>query len=313
MSAFGYFGSKHRLARRLSSILPPHNAWVELFCGSAAMTIAKEPAPIEIINDINGDIVNFFEQLRNNSTELIRLIEGTPYAEAEFQLSREVIAQPISNVERARRFFISAMMAMNGAFGKTPGGFSYTNTYSRGGVEARVSRWLNMPPHLETVANRLRTVRISKRDALEMLEEFRDYPATLLYLDPPYLADRKHGYDFEAADEEFHKKLLTAVQNVKCMVLISGYQNDLYENMLPARKGWLKQVIEASTKGNDGVSHKREEVIWMNRAYRNACLSGNVPVMFSKKEIKNRKVNPKRRSRGRPKKRKHRLAVRKAR
>ena len=70
MSAFGYFGSKQRIAARFQDRLPPHNAWVELFCGSAARTLAKKPAPIEVINDINGDIVNFFRQLQANTSRL---------------------------------------------------------------------------------------------------------------------------------------------------------------------------------------------------------------------------------------------------
>ena len=60
---FGYFGSKNKIALQLCSDLPPHNCWVEAFCGSAALTLRKEAAPIEIINDIDGDIINLFRQL----------------------------------------------------------------------------------------------------------------------------------------------------------------------------------------------------------------------------------------------------------
>src|SRR2546426_4067516 len=73
-SPFGYFGSKQRLALRIAQILPPHNAWVEAFCGSAAVTMAKKAAPIEIINDANQQIVNLFHQMRENTVELLRLI-----------------------------------------------------------------------------------------------------------------------------------------------------------------------------------------------------------------------------------------------
>lgn len=143
MSAFGYFGSKLRIASKLCGHLPPHNAWVELFCGSAAMTLAKEPAQIEVINDINGQITNFFKQLRENSDELIRQIELTPYSREEFELSR-IEQTGLTPIERARRFFVAAMMAINGSFGDAPGGFSFSNSYARGGVEARVGRWNGM-------------------------------------------------------------------------------------------------------------------------------------------------------------------------
>lgn len=76
--AFGYYGAKVRIATHIINSLPPHNAWVEAFCGSAALTIAKKPAPIEIINDLDDQIINLFEQLRNNSEKLISAVSLTP-------------------------------------------------------------------------------------------------------------------------------------------------------------------------------------------------------------------------------------------
>src|ERR1035437_9124735 len=76
LAPFGYYGAKGRLASRIVARLPPHNAWVEAFCGSTALTLAKRPAQIEVINDINGEVVNFFCQLRNNSSRLCRLLRS---------------------------------------------------------------------------------------------------------------------------------------------------------------------------------------------------------------------------------------------
>src|SRR5258708_31276229 len=164
MSAFGYFGSKLRIAAKLHGELPPHNAWVELFCGSAAMTLAKKQAKIEVINDINKNIINFYRQLRNNGAALRKLIRLTPYAREELENDR-TDEKEISDIERARRFFVSAMMAINGSFGDAPGGFSISNTYARNKVEARVNRWNEMPKYLLKVQKRLTTVRIENKDA----------------------------------------------------------------------------------------------------------------------------------------------------
>ena len=109
---FGYFGSKNKIALQLCSELPPHNCWVEAFCGSAAITLRKEPAPIEVINDIDNEIVNFFEQLRNNHDALCNAIELTPYAEEELYSAR-IHLDDLSNLERARRFLVQSMMAIN--------------------------------------------------------------------------------------------------------------------------------------------------------------------------------------------------------
>lgn len=293
MSAFGYFGSKLRIAAKLHKKLPPHNAWAEPFCGSAAMTLAKKPAPIEVINDINGDIVNFYEQLRDHGDELRRRIRLTPYARGELDLSRST-GRRISKIERARRFFVAAMMAVNGSFGKAKGGFSVSNSYSRNGLEARVNRWNRMPDYLDKVVKRLRHVRIEHKDALTLFRAFSKRPASLVYLDPPYLGDRLSGYDFDANCEAYHEKLLKLAVKAKCMVFISGYDSRLYRKYLTKRNGWSRETIKAVTKSHNGKSLDREEVIWFNTAYVAASKKKAVPIVLSRQEREDGKVNPER-------------------
>ena len=294
MSAFGYFGSKLRIAAKMCDRLPAHNCWVELFCGSAAMTLAKPAASIEIINDINGEIVNFYKQLRDHGDELLLKIELTPYARAELELSRRP-SKKKSDLERARRFFITAMMAVNGSFGTAKGGFSVSSSYSRNGMEARVNRWHGMPEYLLKVVDRLKKVRIENKDAVVLFEEFSNRPATLIYLDPPYLGKRVKGYDHDANSEEFHEKLLGVAVKAKCMVFISGYESDLYNKLLTEKAGWKKETLPAITKGNNGKCFSRAEVIWYNQKYCDAKRTGRVPVRLTEKERKDRKVNPARR------------------
>ncbi len=291
---FGYFGSKNRIAQRLSSKLPPHNCWVEAFCGSAALTFRKEPAAIEVINDIDNEIVNLFEQLRTNHEELFRSVLLTPYAEEEL-LSARKKSKRLSKVERARRFLVQSMMAVNGVFGKERGGFSYSDSYSRNGYDARVSRWNNLLPRLESVVNRLKGIRIENRDARRLLKKYLRRPATLIYLDPPYLGDRTNGYSIDANDEQFHKELLRIANRAKCMIFISGYENDLYDSVLTSKKGWSKKTIKATTKGSNGQSLKRTEVVWMNKYFTSAQKLGKVPIVLTKRELSQGKVNPERR------------------
>jgi len=289
---FGYFGSKSKLALRLCESLPPHNCWVEAFCGSAALTLSKRPAKIEIINDIDNEITNVFEQLRNNYDELIRLIELTPYSENELLIARSMSTEMLSNVERARRFLVQSMMAINGIFGEERGGFSYSDSYSRNNSDARVSRWNNLPKRLSIVANRLKTVRIENKDARRVIKRYLNRPATLIYLDPPYLGDRTNGYNIDANDIKFHRELLTLVNKSQCMIFISGYDNELYNTLLTQELGWTKESIETSTKGVDGISLSRTEIIWMNKAFVDAATSKVVPITLTSDEEKHNKVNP---------------------
>jgi DNA adenine methylase len=274
-------------------MLPPHNAWVEAFCGSASITLAKKAAPIEVINDLDQEIVNFFQQLRNNGKELCGAAALTPYAYQEYKATH-TSGVGLSNLERARRFLVQSMMTINGTFGTDKGGFSYSQSYARSGIEARVSRWRNLPARLEAIVERLRCIRIENRDARDLLRLFRYRPATLIYMDPPYLADRRYGYKHDAREPEFHKELLKLACKSKCMFLISGYENELYNSMLSRRRGWSTIRINTKTRSHTGTDLSRTEVLWQNKAFLKAKQNGSVPIRLSEMEIKENKVNPER-------------------
>ncbi|MBV6419980.1 MAG: hypothetical protein DAHOPDDO_01206 [Ignavibacteriaceae bacterium] len=290
--AFGYYGAKVRIATHIINSLPPHNAWVEAFCGSAALTIAKKPAPIEIINDLDDQIINLFEQLRNNSEKLISAVSLTPYARKEYFNAKQ-IDDLIDPLEKARKFLISTMMTVNGAVGETGAGFSFSQSYSRDGREARVNRWYNLPERLEKVVERLKSVRVENRDARELLEMYVCKPATLFYMDPPYLMERSHQYKHDI-DEEFHVELLELSNKAKCMMLISSYDNDLYNDILSPKNGWTKTVIDTNTADTSGKKYERKEVLWKNQLFEKAFRNNRVPIRLSEKEKKQHKVNPSR-------------------
>lgn len=290
---FGYFGSKNKLAFWLCENLPPHNCWIEVFCGSAAVTLAKPPAPIEIINDLNSEITNVFKQLRNNRDKLCEKIALTPYSLQELNEARNAEIS-LDDLERARLFLIKSMMAINGVFGKERGGFSTSNSYARDGKEARVNRWYNLPERLFEVSERLRKTRIENRDACDLLIKFEKRPATLAYLDPPYLGDRTNGYDFDANDVEYHKRLLTICNRSSCMIFISGYENDLYDSMLSPKDGWVKKTMETTTRGVNGNDNSRLEVVWMNKNFIRSLKTKTIPIELSANEKQNKKLNPER-------------------
>ena len=289
---FGYYGAKLRIASKIVTALPPHNAWVEAFCGSAALTLAKKPAPIEVINDLDGQIVNLFRQLRDKPGALCRSVALTPYARAEFQNARKSKTND-NPLERARKFIVAAMMTVNGTVGSPTGsGFSFSQSYAREGREARVSRWYNLPERLARVAERLRNVRIENRDARELLEMFSDRPATLVYLDPPYFVVRRHTYTIDARDEPFHRELLEVCCKARCMILLSGYDNDLYKRTLTRERGWECIAFQTSTRNTTGKDFTRTEMFWKNKYYVKAERTGRVPVRLTAKEKAENKINP---------------------
>ena len=290
---FGYYGSKQRLASQILRYLPEHHCWIELFGGSLALTMAKTPAPIEIVNDLDDEIVNVFEQLRNHSDELLRQIELTPYARVEHARSRSPLPTD-SGLERARKFLVQAMMSINGVLGGHQGGFSLSNTYTREGREARVNRWRRYPDRLAAVIERLKDVRVEHQEAGKLLREYADRPATAVYIDPPYLADRADGYRVEAQCTDFHAAMLEQAVKCSCMIMVSGYASAVYQETLGRTGKWRCVKLGTATQGTNGKRYAREEVLWLNHPAEHALATGKVRIRLTSKEKTDQKVNPRR-------------------
>ncbi|MGE5399732.1 MAG: DNA adenine methylase, partial [Ignavibacteriales bacterium] len=200
----------------------------------------------------------------------------------------------LSNLERARRFLVQSMMAINGVFGEDKGGFSYSDSYLRNGLEARVSRWNNLPERLRLVVERLKDVRIENKDALKLIRRYLNRPATLIYIDPPYLVERVNGYNNDANDRHFHEELLNLANSAKCMIFISGYENELYTQLLSEKNGWEKKSIDTVTKDTKGKSYNRKEIVWRNKHFQEALKNNKIPIVLTEKERKLNKINPER-------------------
>ena len=98
-----YLGSKWQLADWIIAQMPPHNIYVEPFCGGACVFFRKAPSALEVLNDLNHDVINFFDVLRTQLEEFMRQIEFTPWSREEYERSFEPAGD---SMERARRFYV---------------------------------------------------------------------------------------------------------------------------------------------------------------------------------------------------------------
>lgn len=249
-----YPGAKWYLARWIIDHLPPHESYLEPYFGSGAIFFNKKPARIETINDIDGEIVNFFRVCRDHPDELARAINLTPWAREELKESQKVADDP---VERARRTAVGCSMTLGSRMCSRSFRHS-TGKYKRYGPD-NAKLWGKLPETIIQVAQRLKNAQIENRPALDLIRSF-DGPEVLVYLDPPFVKDTRtlHGdqYHFEMSDQE-HEELLKTVLNHNGKVIISGYDHEMYNDYL---KGWDKQSIKSRIE-RGGV---REETIWLN-------------------------------------------------
>ena len=251
---FQYYGGKQRLASCISALLPSHDVYVEPFCGSAAVLFAKDRRPplryCEVINDVNGEIVNFFRMLRDRPKELTRAVELTPYAKAEYDLARatwrrEGSDEP-SELERVRRFVVLAQQSFAGKLG-------------RGWSRARKNRnhadtWARTPDRLTVCVERLRGVYVENLDAIDSIRRW-DSPRTCFYVDPPYPgADQGHYAGYGVDDL---RDLVRALDAAVGTFVLSNYSQPEVE--FPANWGRVEVNVDCATGG----SRRRTEVLWI--------------------------------------------------
>lgn len=247
-----YPGAKNRIAPWITNHMPKHDVYLELFGGSAGVLLNKPRCHIETINDLDGDIVNFFRVLRDYPEELGQMIKLTPFARDEYKSAFEVIVNP---VERARRYCVKCWQG----FGNSQ---LYQNGFKSGqqAVSPNPAKvWAELPQIITAAAERLKGVQIENLPALEILGRY-DTEDVFIYADPPYLPDMRkpHLYRYEM-DREEHERLLEALKKHPGPVMLSGYDNDLYNDFLT---GWKKAYKDTTAEG--GI--RRTEVLWMNYA-----------------------------------------------
>lgn len=248
-----YPGSKWSLADWIINFFPEHHNYLEPFFGSGAVLFNKPRSNIETVNDLDGEVVNLFECIKEDPERLARSIYFTPYARQIYEDAYR--NKPEDRFERALNFYIRLNM---GHGFRTNGEKVGWKNDVQGRERAYASQnWCHLPEMIMQAAERLRGVQIDNRPALELIPRF-NFENVLIYCDPPYMLETRHGKQYRCEmDNQDHEALLDALLKHKGYVIISGYDTELYNSML---SGWNKYETTAYSQ----VCSKKKEVIWMN-------------------------------------------------
>ena len=258
--ALRYHGGKWKLAPWIIQNLPPHVAYVEPFGGGANVLLRKKPSFIEVYNDLNGMVVNFFRVLRERPVEFMNAVELTPYSRQEF-VEAQSSAPDDDLLEQARRFYVWAWQGRGRAGVSEPGGWRFMSRDTRS--KSPVHDWTNNQ-HLWQIVQRLRLVQIEQDDALTVIARY-DGPKTLHYVDPPYVQSSRgdrwasSGYAFEYTDEQ-HRTLADALHQCEGSVVLSGYPSALYDELYG---DWTR--VERPAQKDNGSSRDLKECLWISK------------------------------------------------
>lgn len=248
-----YPGSKWSIADWIINFFPEHHSYLEPFFGSGAVLFRKQRSNIETVNDLDDNVVNLFEWIKMDPEKLAYEIYYTPYAR---QIYEDAFASmPEDSLGKAVNFYIR--LNMGHGFRTNGEKVGWKNDVQGRERAYAASEWMKLPEKIMQAAERLRGVQIECRPALELITHF-DYKKVLIYCDPPYVLHTRHGkqYRFEM-DEKDHNNLLDVLLAHKGPVLLSGYDNDLYNDRL---KDWHREETVCYTQ----TASRKKEILWMN-------------------------------------------------
>lgn len=264
---FTYFGGKLQLAERIVGLLPPHELYLEPFAGSLAVLLAKPRSRMEVVNDLDGELMNFWRLLRDRTDDLIRAAALTPHSRAEHKASFE---RAEDDLERARRTWVRLSQGRGGHTSRRTGWRFYQDPK---GSHSSMPDYIDA--YLERVcpaARRLRGVSLECKPAADLIRDYGQHPETLIYADPPYLGSLRtwgnNYYAVEMRTDEEHAELLEALLGCRATVVLSGYASELYDGLLAT---WFRREIATQT-GNGGGDRARTEVLWSNRPFPQGSL-----------------------------------------
>lgn len=279
---FPYFGGKGVHGPRIAAMLPSHGHYVEPYCGSLAVLLAKSPAPHETVNDLDRSLMTFWRVLRERPADLERVCALTPHSLAEFTDAeipderatpvwepggpRMVEPEPVDELEVARRVWVRLTQGRAGAFRAT----GWRHYVAPAGSTSMPDYLDGYTGRMAAAAKRLHRVSLECRPALEVVGWYGRDPGVLLYVDPPYLRSTRNsgGYRHEMTEAD-HVELAAALRQAKASAVLSGYPSPLYDDLYD---GWHRTEFTSGTGQNAETWGNRIEVLWSNRPFPQGSL-----------------------------------------
>lgn len=246
-----YPGAKWSIAQTIVGHFDDHYHYVEPYFGSGAVFFSKPPSPHEMVNDTNSVVVNFMRVLRDHTEELLWALETTLWSRDDYDVSHIATGNA---VEDARRFVVRVWQAHASDLAKKTG---WKTRGSRQRARGMSDRWQRVPDELAQLAWRLADAEIENRPAVDVMRRFA-VSDCLIYADPPYLpttrTQKMYAQEMTEAD---HAEMLAVLLDHPGPVVLSGYDNDLYNTMLA---GWHPFAVKPPKVEKAAV---RMEKLWV--------------------------------------------------
>lgn len=243
-----WMGGKSRLADKIIPLFPEHRCYVEPFCGAAAIFFRKEPSKVEVLNDINGDLVNLYRVLQHHLEEFIRQFRWVLSSRQVYEWEKVKQPETLTDIQRAARFYYLQKLAF--------GGKVASRTYGTAATSPPRLNLLRVEEDLSQAHLRLARVNIEHLNWADCIRRYdRDF--TLFYLDPPYWETEGYGVDFGLEQYELMADL-AATSAGKMVISVNDHK--VMRKVFMGLK--IRSVpIVYTVGGKQGRSQKKELII----------------------------------------------------
>jgi DNA adenine methylase len=214
-----YYGGKQRLAQTIIELIPEHICYIEPFFGGGAVYFTKEPSKVEVINDKNNFVINFYKVVKHKFDKLKYLLEETLYSRSQYNEAEDIYNNPenYDDVQKAWAFWILSQMGYGTKINTTWNFGKRLNSLSIK-IKNKIDNFV------KEYCDRLRLTQIECDDAITIINRF-DCNEAFFYVDPPYIG-RDQGH-YKGYTENDYENLLKALSNIKGKFLLSSYSSDI--------------------------------------------------------------------------------------
>lgn len=217
-SPIKWAGGKSRLRKQIIQLIPDHSCYLEPFCGAAWVLFGKDPSPVEIINDIDGDLMNFFRVIKQQPEAFISSFDLTLISREEFDRLAALDSSQLDELERAYRFYYLIMAGWGGELNYP----RFQTSITDGGHGNRlIGAIKTLRQRIEPVHKRLSTVIIENMDWESCIKRY-DREGVFMYVDPPYPGNGVN-YAHNMRNWEDHCDLANVLAETQSKWILSSY------------------------------------------------------------------------------------------
>ena len=250
-----YYGGKQTMLKHIVPLIPKHTAYTEVFAGGLAVLFAKEKSDIEVINDINGELINFYRVCQTRFDELKVELMTTLHSRDLHRYADFIYNHPIyfDEVKRAWALWVLSKMSFAS---RLDGSFGYDKT--KGTMAKKID--FAIQNFDERIHDRLRRVTVENTDALRILKS-RDTENTFHFVDPPYVgSDLGH---YKGYNEQNFTELLELLATIKGKFMLTMFPNEILSKFAK-ENNWKTVEIERTISASKTKRRKQTELIVMN-------------------------------------------------